>query len=271
MFLGVVLPGLVMIPAEYLGVNPAELQGRNFRISVGTVTTILLFSAGSIGFVYLVQRYYHRRSLLDLGFARRWVGGLAWGHLIGALLSGLPLGLALGLAEDVQFSSTIPDSVGVQSLAGYFLFFLFMLTLNSFKEELLFRSYPIENMAGESAGNWTVILLASAIFSFVHLFLEPFTWMAFINRFLFGVFTCQVYVATRSLWPVVGIHNANNWVVVTFFMGEWRMGGFVSLTQGAEGVPFEPSPMYGIVSLALAVGLMVLWMQRERNGSVDTG
>jgi len=271
--LGCVLPGLVIIPAQYFGVDLSELQGADFKVTVGTVVTVLIFSAASVAFVYLVQRYLHRRPFMDLGFKREWVGDLAWGHLVGAVLAGLPIGLGLGLTESIQLDqlqlvNQVPASVGVPTLAGYYLFFIFMLTINSFKEELLFRSYPIENMAGESSANWAVILIASVIFSAVHLVLEPFTWVAFISRFLFGVFTCQVYVVTRSLWPIVGIHNGSNWLSVTF-TGNWKMGGLLSVTTGADNVPVDLSPSYSIVSRGLAVVLMCVWMLRRSGQDAD--
>ena len=271
-FLGVVLPGLVIIPAQYLGVDPNELQGSDFNVNVGTVVTALLFSVGSIAFVYVVQRYYHRKpSFLELGFKRDWVRGLAWGHLVGAALIALPFLLVLAPAENVGIISTVPDSVSDMSLVGYYLFFLFMLTLNSFKEELLFRSYAIENIEGEATGNWTVILIASAVFSVVHLVLEPFTWTAFISRFLFGVFTCQVYVVTRSLWPIVGIHNGSNWLAVTCSgEGNWKMGGILTVGEGGlDHQPLEIDPIHALATRGLAVAVMYVWMRRWQSQPVE--
>ena len=106
MFLGCILPGLVIIPAQYLGVNPSDLQGAGFKVTIGTVVTALLFSVLSIAFVYLVQRYYHRTpSFLKLGFKREWIRGLVWGQLIGAALIAFPFILLLSLTENVQISS----------------------------------------------------------------------------------------------------------------------------------------------------------------------
>ena len=262
--IGTVLPGLVLIPAQYLGVDPSELQGSGFKLTLANALTILVFSGAMIVFVYLVQRYIHRQPFLALGFKRAWAGDLAKGHLIGGLLAGLPLGGALWMAEDVHISSAIPPETGGMLLTGYVIFFLFMLTLNSLKEELLFRSYPLENIGEASTSTWATILIASVIFSLVHLVLEPFTWTAFISRFLFGVFTCQVYLATRSIWPIVGIHNGSNWVYITV-SANWKMGGVLSVTEGPEALAFESDPIYSIISRTLAVIICAWIMHRRRD------
>jgi len=267
-FLGCIVPALFLLPAQYLGVDLSKMAGADFEVTMGTVIAVLVFSLVSIGFVYVVQRYYHRRPFLDLGFKREWVWGLTWGHLVGFSLAGLTIGLGWTFDEtlkaaDLQFSSSVPASVSFPTLAGFYLFFLFMLTINSFKEELLFRSYAIENISGKTKSNWPVILIASAIFSAVHLVLEPPTWSAFISRFFFGVFTCQVYVVTRSIWPIVGIHNGSNWLGLT--IGEnWKMGEILTVT--ADNEPLTSEPIYGIISRGSAVLVMSVWMYRWSKG-----
>lgn len=264
MFLGTVLPGLILLPAQYLGVDLSELQGADFNLTFVNATLVLIFSGGMVAFVYVVQRFYHRRSFWDLGFKREWVGPLIKGHLIGALIVAVPFGFGLALSENVQVSNAIPASAGTLTVAGTFLFFLFMLTLNSFKEELLYRSYPLENIGGESMSAWTTILIASVIFSVVHLVLEPFTWAAFVYRFLFGVLVCQFYLGTRSIWPIVGIHNGVNWFQMTF-TGNWKMGGFLSVTVGAENTAFSMDSTHSIVSLTIAI-VVYEWIRRKSGG-----
>ena len=167
------------------------------------------------------------------------------------------------LTENVKVSSAVPETVDALTWMGYYLFFLFMLTLNSFKEELLFRSYPIENLKEKTTGIWTIILSASIIFSIVHHMLEPFTWTAFISRFLFGVFTCQVYIVTRSLWPIIGIHNGSNWFLITFSdAGNWKLGGLLLLTTGVDNQPLEIDSLYFLMSRGVAVIIMYLWMRK---------
>lgn len=261
-FLGTVLPGLFVLPAIALGVDPTELQGGGFNPSFLNIMTVLAISGGMIAFVYAVQRYFHRGSFWDLGFKKEWVSDMVKGHLIGAVLTSMPIGWFLLQSEDVQVVSSLPDSVGAMTVVGYYIFFLFMLQLNSFKEELLFRSYPIENIEGESISSWTTILIASAIFSVVHLVLEPFTWGAFVYRFLFGVLACQIYVATRSLWMVVGIHSGFNWVSATF-SGNWKLGGLLAVTNsdGTEAELSSQTPV--IVVLVVAIGVYE-WLLRRR-------
>ncbi len=262
-FLGTVLPGLLVLPAIALGVDPSELQGGGFNPSFLNVMTVLAISGGMIAFVYVVQRYFHRGSFWELGFKREWVADMLKGHLIGAVLMGVTIGWTLLQSEDVRLVSAVPDSVGAMSVVGYYLFFLFMLQLNSIKEELLFRSYPLENIEGESISSWTTILIASAIFSVVHLVLEPFTWSAFFYRFLFGVLACQFYVATRSLWLVVGIHSGFNWVSITF-SGHWKLGGLWAVTNsdGSEAELNTRIPVTVVLLVAIAV---YEWLQRRRS------
>lgn len=248
-------PLLILIPAQYFGVDPAELQGSKFVLSVPNVLFIVAYSAASIGLLYLIQRFYHRRSFLELGFKREWVGGLVKGHLLGLGLVALAHGLALLVDGLESFKWNIPDDVNGSSFALYYLFFLVMLTLNSLKEEVLYRSYAIEALRDEAGSKWLTIFIVSALFSLVHLVLEPPTLGAFTYRFLFGVFACQLYVASGSLWLLIGVHNGWNLWFATFG-SDWKMGGLFEMKLAGEAQPY-------IIIVLLLVVAALAWRDRS--------
>ena len=255
MIIGCVFPMIVLIPAQYLGVDLSTLQGSKFVVSFTTVSIIMAYTAINIGIVYFFQVFYHRRPFSELGFRRDWLRPTIMGHLLGIALEVILVGLTMLYTGITSFKWAVPEDVSVLSIVSYYSFFLVMLFLNSLKEEVLFRSYVIETFGEYQKGKWLVIVISSILFSVIHLVLEPPTLHSFIYRFLFGVFACQLYFMTRSIWFIIGVHSGWNWIVLTF-EGNWKLGGIFEMDLGDEKDLF-------LISVLLIVTAGTEWYSKK--------
>jgi membrane protease YdiL (CAAX protease family) len=93
----------------------------------------------------------------------------------------------------------------VQIVISQTLFYLFAYILVGWNEELLSRGYHLQNLASGLNIKWAVIL-ASAVFGFLHIGNPNATWTGIIGIFLAGVFLAYGYLRTHQLWLPIGLH-----------------------------------------------------------------
>ena len=169
--------------AKLIGVDPSHLQGAGFRPTFGTMTIGILYSASQFLLIWLVMRFIHRRKFTSLGFNRPFWKPLIIGSAIGAGLAIGETGLDCLIGGDVSINWNVPPEASLMSVVGYFLlWFFFLLTLNSLKEELVFRAYPIEQFNDHPHAIVWILLFVSLIFAGVHHVIEPFRISAFRSR-----------------------------------------------------------------------------------------
>jgi membrane protease YdiL (CAAX protease family) len=250
LFLASLAPLPVLWLAQALGLDPATLQGAGFQVEPLHLALLFGFVAVTCGVPVAAFRWVHHRALGELGLRGGLWRNLLAGHLIGGTLAGSALGIELwGTAEPV-LSWAVPDTVGPGELVASYLFFLLaLLTLNSLKEELLFRVYPLE-VLGRAGSAWPILLVSAALFAATHLVLEPPSLHGFGFRFLFGVLAGRLYLASGSLWAVIGAHNGWNWVFGSI-SGNWRLGGLWMLSSGGEP-PWLPLVLPGVLLVGVA-------------------
>lgn len=124
-------------------------------------------------------------------------------------------------------------------------------------EELLFRGLVLEQ-ARRSMGAWRSVLLTGAIFALVHL---P-NWPQVVNAFVMGVLLGYIYLVSRSLWPVVGVHVINN--AIAYLMlettGEQGDGGVRELL-GNDTIYWS---IFGASAVVLAASLVLMGIMSEK-------
>lgn len=244
-FLPMMLALAVLVPL--LDVDPSTLQGMNFKITIANMLVVLSFSLTSVGIVVLAWRFAHKRPAMEMGWGGALWRDLAVGHALGLALAGLVFGVKVALLGPVTMSWVVPSDVSLAEFTGHYAFFwVALLTLNSLKEEVVFRAYPLEVLHGRMS-MWPIIIITSVIFAAIHLALEPPTVFGFVGRLTFSVLACQVYLWKRSVWAAVGLHNGWNWFLLTLG-GNWKLGGLMQVDGAATGWPPE----------AISVGLQVL-------------
>jgi membrane protease YdiL (CAAX protease family) len=236
--------------AKLMSINPADLSGVGFVPTFKTVTVVVLFAAFQFFLIWSVIRFIHKKSLKSLGFK---------GPVLYPLLIGTALGMIWAAAEylflhlsgsKIIIDLIIPENVSVIEITGYFLLnLLLLLTLNSLKEELVFRTYPINQFDDYPKLMLPLLIVVSLVFASLHHILVPFALDDFVSRFTIALVLCFVYYRWRSIWFIAGLHNGLN-LLEYVIGGNYKMGGLLKISM-------EKDP-YQFVSVAIDLGLTVI-------------
>lgn len=257
--IGAVLTILVGLPlARLLGVELSQLQGAGFEPTPKTITIVLIYSASQFLLIWLVMRFIHHRRFSTLGFRGPILLPLLIGMVIGLAIELVNTGLLCAAGSNVHLTSNIPPQATVVSVVGYFLLFLlFLLTLNSLKEELVFRAYPIEQFNDHPGAILPILLFVSLVFAAVHHVIEPFRISAFLSRFSIAILFSYVYFRWRSIWFIVGLHNGMN-LLAFMLVGHWKSGGLLKLSYEPPIPALEIAIEFGVKIVALVI-IHLVW------------
>ncbi|HLH71133.1 MAG TPA: CPBP family intramembrane glutamic endopeptidase [Candidatus Dormibacteraeota bacterium] len=169
--------------------------------------------AYAIGDVLLVVvlllgiRFLERVSLAQAGLPRRHaVRDLGLGFTGGALLMGTIIGV-LALAGWYRGAGD-PTAGVVAALALFF--------LAAVSEEIRYRAIAFR-LAEGSLGTWAAIVANALLFGLGHLGNPHATALTTLAVALGGILGALLFVATRTLWPVIGMHWAWNVVEGSVF------------------------------------------------------
>ena len=250
-----VLSIVIALPlAELLNLDLSELQGQGFNPTVKTLTVIILYASFQFLLIWLVMRLVHRKSIKTLGFNGPILKPLLFGTAIGVIMTAIEYGLYSMFGSGASFNLSIPADVNILAIIGYLLLsILFLLTLNSLKEELVFRAYPIKQFDDHPNLMTPLLVLVSLVFAAVHHVIEPFTLDAFISRFSIGLLLSFVFYRWRSIWLISGIHNGLN-LLVWLTGGNYKQGGLFKFN-----VEDPSSTMCIVISVALAITFILFF------------
>lgn len=224
-----------------------------FGLFVGA--TMGAFAGGSLATV-LALRIYQFGALPDIGlawhpFASRHV---ALGILLGAGAAVVSVGFPW-LIDKAYFvpAPDYPFSWSGMLLVGIVLLF------GALGEELIFRGYPFQMLAGRY-GTYQILLPAAVLFAAAHAGNLNSSPLALINTFLWGVLLGYSLLRSGDLWVPTGIHFGWNFTLPLFGVNlsgfrmgltghtlEWRAS---ELWSGGEYGP-EASVLTMIVVIAL--------------------
>ncbi|MDL1974980.1 MAG: CPBP family intramembrane metalloprotease [Deltaproteobacteria bacterium] len=241
--------------AELLNLDLSELQGPGFNPTVKTLTVIVLYASFQFLLIWLVMRLVHKKSIKTLGFNGPVLKPLLFGTAIGVLMQAIEYALFSMFGSGVSFNFSIPADVNILAFIGYLLLnILFLLTLNSLKEELVFRTYPIKQFDDHPNLMIPLLVLVSLIFAAVHHVLEPFSLDAFASRFSIALLLSFVFYKWRSIWLISGVHNGLN-LLVNLTGGNYKLGGLFDFN-----VETDPSPtMRIVINVALPIIFILLF------------
>ena len=249
--------------AEQLGIDPKDLQGTRFVPSFTTVSIFLVYQALLALVVFASQRVIHRSPFLDLGFRAPALRHLLIGFAVGVAVWEAPL-IADLMSGSRTMEWSVPAGVPALTLIGYyFVFFFVFLTANSFGEELVHRCYPIDQFRDSPAMMLVAILMSSLVFAAGHFIVGEFSVGRLIVLAVNACFLSYVYVYHRSIWLIIGLHNASNFVPFTFG-GNWKMGGLVTLSGDST------SSLPALLAFVFAPILAMLLFYRFRLRPVAT-
>ena len=160
--------------------------------------------------LFAVRRY--RVPWRTLGFSRpqgRWTLALPWVALIGSLgFAGLYV-VAISIAGlDYLLPPEVPGEAlgdGVHRLANLFV----VAVLTPVSEEAFFRGFVLAALVRPLGPAWAAVA-ASAIFAVGHVIPT-----VMVPVFVSGLLLSWLYLRTRSIWPSVVAHSAQNLIVFT--------------------------------------------------------
>lgn len=169
-----------------------------------------------------------------------------------SLNKALPLPEALRSAED-QTNAALKALMNMATPAEFWANLLLIGLLPAVGEELIFRGI-LQRQFHRIMGPLAAILLAAAIFSFIHLQFE-----GFFPRMLLGALLGWLYWETKSFWAPMMAHFFNNGIQV---VAQYMYGNKLSSINLEDEVNV---PWYVVVgSAALTIGLMMYRVQNRR-------
>lgn len=232
------------------------------------VNAVLLASSA---FMIIAALFYckkfEKRKAYTLGFTARgclteYLGGLG----IGAVMISLPI-LACLATKCVSFSLT--KSIDPLMIAIYFAAFL----IQGMGEEALFRGYLMTSLARKK-NIWLAIIVSSLMFSVFHIGNSAFSFIAFINIFLFGIFASVLMLKRGSIWAIGAIHAIWNFAqgnIFGFNVSGNNMGSsLLTATQNnfgqiLSGGEFGPEGGLGVTVVMLVAILGSLMISTKKS------
>jgi membrane protease YdiL (CAAX protease family) len=186
------------------------------------------FAAASVANA-LALRIYERGQLADIGLgwhpdALRHLGiGLLFGAGAAIIVAGVPIGL--GMASFVP-TPDYPLSWGSIFFVGFVLLF------GAVGEEMLFRGYGFQVLAG-AFGTYQVLLPISVLFAAAHAGNQNSSALGLFSTFLWGVLLGFAFMRSRDLWLPIGLHFGWNFTLPLFGV---NLSGF---TMGMTGYTLQ--------------------------------
>lgn len=187
-----------------------------------------IFAGGAVATVFAL-RIYERGGLADIGLtghnwaARHMLTGAGLGAAAAVFVTGFPL--LIGKAHFVP-NPEFPFSPGGIVLVSVILLF------GALGEELVFRGYPFQLLAGRF-GIYQFLLPSAVLFAAAHMMNLSSGHLALFNTFLWGVVLGYAVVRSGDLWVATGLHFGWN---VTLPLFGVNLSGF---TMGLTGYSLE--------------------------------
>ena len=166
------------------------------------------------GFMIVAALFYckkfERRRAYTLGFCKKgFLTEYLMGAAIGLVMITLPM---IACAATGSVTLTLAENINPLMILLFFAAFL----LQGMGEEALFRGYLMTTLSRRTT-LWGAVLINSLMFSLFHLGNASFSFIAFINIFLFGVFASVFMLKRGSIWAVGAIHAVWNFVQGNIF------------------------------------------------------
>ncbi len=221
--------GIILL-GKIFGVSPQELHDGNLLFSPSVIVTTLLILIIPMLPVLLVATAYQKIPLTQLGFCSLRVKEFIQYLIFGALLELAATGIAIVLSKDSQLSWAI-SSTSFLTWLLYYAWFIFLMSLNSLNEELIYRSYPISSLCKTGIKPIYAILFSATLFSLVHFLAEGPSLSSFFYRLSFGFLVGIIYFRKQNIWPVVALHTGLNIVANGFSDSTWMTGTLITTTN----------------------------------------
>jgi uncharacterized protein len=241
---------------------------QTMSVELDPILSLGVLSVSALLTIFAVTRLIEQRKLAAIG--------LGWRRFFIDWLKGAGLGAAylcasVGILALLGGYRIIGLEFAEQALAGGLLLHFVVGVF----EETLFRGILFRFLE-EGFGSWIALTMTALFFGFLHLSNPNATvWSAAAIALEAGVSFGAVYMATRSLWVVMGFHTAWNFLqgavfgvavsgngVPTDSLFKPLIQGNPWLTGGAFGI--EASVISVVLGLGLGITFVVRAVQQKR-------
>jgi membrane protease YdiL (CAAX protease family) len=237
------------------------------KVSPNALLTEAILAGCALLTLVAVGRVIERRTFAELGFGRGFLRYMGLGLALGVGVISLVIGL---LALFGWYQVIGPGALVGAGLATNLSVILLFLLVAVF-EEVTFRGL-LFRIVENGLGSWGALLVSAALFGGVHLGNPGATIGSSIAIALeAGVLLGAIYMATRSLWMVIGVHWAWNYFEGPVF-GTQVSGNDIpsllhSVTDGPvlwTGGAFGPEAGLFAVIVGGIVGAIFVWLAIRR-------
>lgn len=237
----------VITLAKLAHVSPSHLKDPNLVFNWPIMATILGILLAPPFIVFTSQAM--RRALPELYLSiHRPLLTMAVGTTLGAAVKLLAFMPAVFWSQDITFSYTL-SGVAFNDWFPYFAWYLALLVLNSWSEELVYRLFPIEALRGHYSP-YLIVLGTATTFSLMHFVIEEPNLSYFLYRLAFGMMAGFLYLNWRSLWLITGLHTGWNFLSLSVSDAHWKVGGMIN--------PIGLSPNAEVWGNVFALGIAAL-------------
>lgn len=230
--------------------------------------TLGAFTGGAVATV-LALRIYQQGTLSDIGLAGHAHAGRHM--LLGAGLGASAAALSVGIPWLIDKAYFVPAPDFPFSWPSLLLVAIVLL-FGALGEELIFRGYPFQMLAGRY-GTYQILLPAAVLFAAAHAGNLNSSPLGLFNTFLWGVLLGYAVLRSGDLWLPTGIHFGWNFTLPLFGVNlsgfrvgmtgyklEWRAG---PLWSGGDYGP-EGSLLTLLLVVALFFALHRVPLSQQR-------
>lgn len=190
--------------------NFADFSAYGIDPNVGLVLVVIPFIVSLIIGILLIKGF-HRRNYKDvinggrpIRWNRIWLGVIVWGVLAGGYMV-------------IDFLIN-PDNFEVRFNAASFIPLVFisvlLIPIQSGTEELFFRGYLAQGVAGRTRSRWLTVLIPAVIFALIHSFnpeVKEFGfWTSMPGYLTIGLVFGITTVMDDGIEIAIGAHSINN-------------------------------------------------------------
>ncbi|HZS46587.1 MAG TPA: type II CAAX endopeptidase family protein [Blastocatellia bacterium] len=175
---------------------------------------LAIFVPVLLGETAISTRLLEHRTFKSIGvaFHKGWARDLSAGWLIGILMIAVVAGIHRVFRQgEFNFAGLNANAALMAILQAAVLYLL-----AAFFEELMMRGFTLQALIRDYSTTIAVIVM-SIIFAAFHNANPDFSWLAFANTFLAGVWLSIAYLKTRSLWLCTGLHTGWNYAMGVIF------------------------------------------------------
>jgi membrane protease YdiL (CAAX protease family) len=252
--------------AGSVGVIFAILGALN--VSPSALLTEAILAGCALGTLVIVGRLIERHTFAELGFGRGFLRDIGIGLALGAGVISLVIGLlALFGWYQVIGPGTLVGAGLVTNLSVVLLFLLIAVF-----EEITFRGL-LFRIVENGLGSWGALIVSAIFFGGAHLG-NPSATLGSSSAIALeaGVLLGAIYMATRSLWTVIGVHWAWNYFEGPVFGTQVSGNDSASLLHSVANGPalwtggaFGPEAGLFAVIVGGITGVFFIWLAIRRD------